>query len=168
MRHGVFGRKLSRDTNSRKALLRNLTNDLILREHIVTTVAKAKFVQSYAEKIITSAKQAKLARKRMIASGLTKGSFIKLIEEIAPGFDTRAGGYTRIIKLSPRNGDNAPMAKIELVSWDKSKTLHKKEAGKKIKDKSKSKSNPKPKNAVAKLEKPKAKKSESKKTQKKK
>ncbi len=123
MRHAKFGRKLSRDTNSRKALLINLTSDLILRGSIKTTLAKAKFVQSYAEKVITSAKKARLGRMRVIASSLTKGSFKKLMEEVAPGFEDRNGGYTRIIKHSPRNGDSAPMAKIELVAWDKSKTL---------------------------------------------
>ena len=123
MRHKRFGKKLSRDTNSRKALLTNLASDLFLRGSIKTTQAKAKFVQNYAEKLITSAKKAKLGKKRVIASSLTKASFKKLIEEIAPGFEKRDGGYTRIIKLSPRAGDNAAMAKIEIVAWDPSKAL---------------------------------------------
>lgn len=122
MRHGVFGRKLGRDIKSRKALLRNLTNDLFLHGAVKTTTAKAKFVQSYAEKVITTAKRSKLGGKRVMASSLTTGALLKLTDEIAPGFDQRNGGYTRIIKLSPRTGDNASMAKIELLELDKSKT----------------------------------------------
>lgn len=121
MRHRVFGRKLGRDTKSRKSLLRNLTNDLFLYGRVKTTAAKAKFVQSYAEKAITIAKKSKLGAKRPLASSLTSKALLRLINEIAPGFENRAGGYTRIIKLSPRIGDNSAMAKIELLEWDKSK-----------------------------------------------
>ncbi len=125
MRHGIAGKKLSRDTNSRKALLKNLTSDLILHGQIKTTLAKAKFARGYAEKLITTAKQSKLGKKRTVAAVLTKSSFKRLVEEIAPGFVDRNGGYIRIIRLEPRRGDNAPMAKLELVEWDKSKTLKK-------------------------------------------
>lgn len=93
---------------------------------ITTTLAKAKFLKSHAEKIITKANKTKLASRRAAVSALTGGSIKKLFEEIAPGFSARQGGYTRIIKLSPRTGDNAPMAKIQLVSLDKSKFLNSK------------------------------------------
>lgn len=122
MRHQVRGKKLGRDTNSRKALLKNLASDLLLHGKVKTTLSKAKFVQSHAEKIITSAKKTKLGQKRVLASSLTVKAFTKLVEEIAPGFEQRMGGYTRIIKLSPRTGDNAFMARIELLAWDQTKS----------------------------------------------
>ncbi|MEK7580704.1 MAG: 50S ribosomal protein L17 [Patescibacteria group bacterium] len=121
MKHRVSGRKLSRDTNSRKALLNNLANSLFLHGQITTTLAKAKFARSYVEKTITSAKKTKLRGKRKIASTLSSRAFLRLINEIAPGFEQRTSGYTRILKIAPRKGDNAPMAKLELVAWDKTK-----------------------------------------------
>ncbi len=121
MRHLVAGKKLGRDTNSRKALLNNLANSVFLYGKVKTTLAKAKFAKSHIEKTITSAKKAKLGTRRVIASQLSKATFNKLINEIVPSFEGRSGGYTRIVKLSPRNGDNAPMARIELLPLDKSK-----------------------------------------------
>ena len=126
MRHQVAGKKLGRDIKSRKALLNNLTNSLFLGGEITTTQAKAKFVQSHAEKIITKAKKTKLASRRAAVSSLTGESINKLFKEIAPSFSGRNGGYTRIIKLSSRVGDNAPMAKIQLVNFDKSKIVNSK------------------------------------------
>lgn len=125
MRHRVYGRRLGRDVNSRKALLKNIANDLILRGKVRTTLAKAKFAQSHAEKLITAAKKTKLGQRRVIASTLTDKAFVRLVEEIAPGFEGRLGGYTRIVKLTPRVGDNASMARIELLEWDKSKVKNK-------------------------------------------
>ena len=135
MRHKVFGKKLGRDTNARKALLKNLTNDLFLHGQIKTTEAKAKFVRSEAEKIITIAKKAKLGAKRVLASRLTNKAFVRLLDEIAPGFESRTSGYTRIIKMSPRLGDRAPMAKIELLELDKSKKIIRVKTSKKLKGK---------------------------------
>ncbi|MEX2028680.1 MAG: 50S ribosomal protein L17 [Candidatus Curtissbacteria bacterium] len=123
MRHKVFGKKLSRDINSRKALASNLSSSLLVEGHITTTLAKAKFVRSYAEKLITNSRRTDLHTRRSIASGLTHQAFIKLITEIGPGFESRPGGYTRIVKLTSRRGDDAPMARIEILDWDKSKTL---------------------------------------------
>lgn len=134
MRHLVAGKKLGRDIKSRKALLNNLASALFVHGQITTTLAKAKFVQGYVEKSITIAKKNRLAAKRKIASSLDKESFKKLVAEIAPGFSERHGGYTRIIKMSPRTGDNAPMAKIALLALDKSKILDSK-ADVKTKDK---------------------------------
>ena len=123
MRHAVFGRKLGRDTNSRKALLNNLAGKLIIHGSINTTLAKAKFVKPYVEKMVTDAKKERLALQRVLASHLPKAAFKRLSEEIAPGFKKRAGGYTRIVKLAVRRGDSAPMARIELVEWELIKTI---------------------------------------------
>lgn len=131
MRHLVSGRKLGRDTGSRRALLSNLASDLILHGKVKTTLAKAKFVQGHAERLITKAKKSKLGQKRVLASSITNKAFVKLVEEIAPGFEQRSGGFTRIVKLSPRVGDNASMARIELLEWDKSKAKIRKSTEKK-------------------------------------
>ncbi len=121
MRHRVFKKKLSRDINSRRALASNLASSLLVEGHITTTVAKAKFVQVFAEKLITGAARTSLHTRRSLASRLTHPAFIRLITEISPGFEDRRGGYTRIVKLSTRRGDSAPMARIEILEWDKSK-----------------------------------------------
>lgn len=132
MRHAVFGRKLGRDTNSRRALLNNLAGALIINGSVTTTLAKAKFVKPYVEKMVTSAKKDKLASKRVLASYLQKAAFDKLISEIAPGFDKRPGGYARIVKLSARRGDSAAMARLEFLEWDKPKTLSSKTKDNKV------------------------------------
>ena len=121
MRHRVFGRKLSRDINARKALLSNLATSLIVNGKLVTTVAKAKFAGPYVEKLITSAKGDRLFANRKLASVLSPAAFKKLVGEIAPGFSERHGGYLRIVKQITRRGDNAQMARLELLEWDKTK-----------------------------------------------
>ena len=121
MRHRVFGRKLSRDINARKALLANLATSLIVNGKLVTTVAKAKFAGPYVEKLITSAKGDRLFANRKLASVLSPAAFKKLVGEIAPGFSERHGGYLRIVKQITRRGDNAQMARLELLEWDKTK-----------------------------------------------
>lgn len=121
MRHQVFKKKLGRDINSRRALASNLASSLLVEGHITTTLAKAKFIQVFAEKLITNASRTSLHTRRSLASRLTHQAFIRLITEISPGFEDRKGGYTRIIKLDTRRGDSAPMAKIEILEWDKSK-----------------------------------------------
>ncbi len=132
MRHAVFGRKLGRDTNSRRALLNNLAGALIINGSVTTTLAKAKFVKPYVEKMVTSAKKDKLASKRILASYLQKVAFNKLIREIAPGFDKRPGGYARIVKLATRRGDAAAMARLEFLEWDKPKALSSKTKNNKV------------------------------------
>lgn len=109
------GRKLSRKIGPRKALLRVLVNNFFLQEKIKTTEAKAKELRSIAEKMITKAKDASLANRRMLARDLTPKMTKKVIEEIAPTYKERQGGYTRIMKLGPRHSDGAHMAIIELV-----------------------------------------------------
>ncbi|OGD86396.1 50S ribosomal protein L17 [Candidatus Curtissbacteria bacterium RIFCSPHIGHO2_01_FULL_41_11] len=119
MRHAVFGRKLGRDTNARQALLGNLASSLIASGRLTTTLAKAKFARAYVEKLITVARKNGLAQKRIIANKLSSPAFQKLTKEIAPSFKDRAGGYSRIIKLAPRRGDAAPMARLELIKVGK-------------------------------------------------
>lgn len=109
------GRKFSRKIGPRKALLRVLVNNFFLHEKIKTTEAKAKELRSIAEKMITKAKDNNLTGRRLLARDLTPKMTKKLMEEIGPMYKERAGGYTRIMKLGPRNSDGARMAIIELV-----------------------------------------------------
>lgn len=109
------GRKFSRRVGPRKMLLRSLVNNFLLHEKITTTEAKAKELRSVAEKMITRAKNVNLANRRLLARELTPKMTKKVIEEIAPALKERSGGYTRIIKLGPRDSDGANMAIIELV-----------------------------------------------------
>lgn len=122
MRHQVFGRRLSRDTNARKALLANLASSLIMKGKVTTTLAKAKFVGPFVEKLVTKIKKNKLHKRRAIATLLTKKAFTKLVQEITPSLIDRAGGYTRIVRLGFRRGDAAEVARIEFVNWNKLKT----------------------------------------------
>ena len=118
MRHQKTRHKLSRDSAHRKALLANLCVEVIDHERIKTTQAKAKAVKPEIEKLITLARKGDLHARRQAISILQhpdKGVIYKLFEEIAPRYAARPGGYTRIVKLGPRRGDNAPMAIIELV-----------------------------------------------------
>ena len=115
-------RKLGRTSAHRKALLRNQTTDLLVHGEIITTVEKAKEVRKVAEKTITLGKKGDLAARRRAAAYLRPINISddqtilqKLFDEIAPGYADRKGGYTRIIKLGTRRGDNAELAKIELV-----------------------------------------------------
>ena len=114
--HRVAGRKLSRYKDQRKALLRGLTADLIQHERITTTLAKAKETRVMTEKIITHGKKGTLHNRRVALSKLpNKKAVTKVFDELGPRYAERPGGYTRIIKLGPRQGDGAYMAVIELV-----------------------------------------------------
>lgn len=115
MKHHQKGRKLSRKRDQRKALLKNLAAHLILKEKIVTTEAKAKEVQPLVERLITKGKKNDLAAIRYLAKYLPIKARQKLISQIGPQYQKRAGGYTRVIKLGPRQTDSAKMAIIELV-----------------------------------------------------
>ena len=116
MRHQVSGRKLSRFSSHRWALYRNLVTDLLSKGKIVTTEAKAREIRNLAEKMVTLGKDGTLAaRRRALAFSTDKKVVAKLFDEIGPGYKERAGGYTRLVKLGPRKGDNADMAQIELV-----------------------------------------------------
>jgi len=109
------GRKLSLRIGPRKALLRVLVNNFLLHEKIKTTEAKAKELRSVAEKMITRAKNIDLANRRILARDLTPKILKKIVDDVAPRYTERQGGYTRIMKLGPRNSDGAQMVIIELV-----------------------------------------------------
>jgi large subunit ribosomal protein L17 len=117
MRHQKNRHKLGRDTAHRKALLANLSKELIEHERIETTVAKAKAVKPEVEKLITLARRGDLHARRQALSALGQDKFAvyKLFEEIAPRYAERPGGYTRILKLGPRQSDATEMALIEFV-----------------------------------------------------
>jgi large subunit ribosomal protein L17 len=117
MRHGRNRHKLSRDTAHRRALLKNLSRDLIEHERIKTSQAKAKAVKPQVEKLITLAKRGDLHARRQALSALGQDRFLvhKLFEEVAPRYAERPGGYTRIVKLGPRPSDSTEMVFLELV-----------------------------------------------------
>ncbi|MCR5817077.1 MAG: 50S ribosomal protein L17 [Ruminococcus sp.] len=109
-------RKLGRPTDSRKAMLRAMVTYLLENGKIETTVTRAKEVSAMAEKMITLGKTGDLHSKRQALAYVTKESVVKkLFDEIAPGYEGRQGGYTRIVKIGPRRGDAAEMAIISLV-----------------------------------------------------
>lgn len=115
MRKLKKGRKLSLKRDQRKALLRSLARNLVLKKKIKTTEARAKEVSGFVEKQITRAKKGTLHSRRILARYLAPDVVGKMISEIAPKYQDRPGGYTRIIKLKQRKGDGAKMAVIELV-----------------------------------------------------
>ncbi|CAN7304995.1 50S ribosomal protein L17 [Pseudorhodoferax sp. LjRoot39] len=116
MRHGHGLRKLNRTSSHRLAMLRNMMNSLIEHEVIKTTVPKAKELRRVVEPMITLAKEATVANRRLAFDRLrSRDSVVKLFDVLGPRFKARPGGYTRILKMGFRVGDNAPMALVELV-----------------------------------------------------
>jgi large subunit ribosomal protein L17 len=117
MRHQKTRNKLSRDSAHRKALLMNLSKEVLEHERIKTTEAKAKAVKPELEKLITLAKRGDLHARRQALSALGQDKFAvyKLFEEVAPRYAERSGGYTRILKLGPRPSDATEMVFLELV-----------------------------------------------------
>lgn len=119
MRHRSGGRKLQRTSAHRTALFRNMSAALIKHEQIITTVAKAKELRPYVEKLVTLAKRGGLANRRLAHSRLLDDTQLKkLFDVIATRYADRAGGYTRVIKAGIRASDAAPMAIIEFVDRD--------------------------------------------------
>lgn len=119
MRHARSGKKLGRDAAHRKALYANLTGALITHGRIETTEAKAKAVRPHAEKMITLGKRGDLHARRQAMAVLRSNDVVhRLFADVAPRFADREGGYTRIVKLGPRQGDAADMALLELVDHD--------------------------------------------------
>ena len=117
MRHQKKTLKLNRTSSHRKALLANLVRSLLEHEKITTTLTKAKASKPVAEKMITLAKKGGVHAQRQAVAFLGDKKLVsKLFKEIAPRFENRPGGYTRIYQLGPRKGDSAPMAILELVS----------------------------------------------------
>jgi large subunit ribosomal protein L17 len=116
MRHGNGLRKLNRTSAHRLAMLRNMMNSLIEHEAIKTTVPKAKELRRVVEPMITLAKKDSVANRRLAFARLRDdASVAKLFTELGPRYNARPGGYTRILKMGFRVGDNAPMAFVELV-----------------------------------------------------
>ena len=116
MRHGHGLRKLNRTSEHRLAMLRNMMNSLIEHEVIKTTVPKAKELRRVIEPMITLAKDKTVANQRLAFDRLrSRDSVVKLFGELGPRYAARPGGYTRILKMGYRVGDNAPMALVELV-----------------------------------------------------
>lgn len=116
MRHGHGLRKLNRTSSHRLAMLRNMMNSLIQHEAIKTTLPKAKELRRVVEPMITLAKDPSLANKRLAFDRLRdRDMVVKLFAELGPRYKARPGGYTRILKMGFRVGDNAPMALVELV-----------------------------------------------------
>jgi len=113
------GPRLGGSAAHQKHILANLATELFRHGRITTTQAKARALRPYAERLITKAKRGDLHARRMVLSKLHDRDVVAhLFEEVAPRFAARAGGYTRILKLDPRKGDNARMALIELVADD--------------------------------------------------
>jgi large subunit ribosomal protein L17 len=119
MRHRVGGRKLQRTSSHRAALFRNMAAALIKHEQIETTLAKARELRPYVEKLITLAKKGGLSNRRLAHSRLLDETQLrKLFDVLAPRYADRAGGYTRVVKAGLRASDAAPVAIIELVDRD--------------------------------------------------
>jgi large subunit ribosomal protein L17 len=119
MRHARSGKKLGRDSSHRKALYANLAGSLIEHGRIKTTEAKAKAVKPLAEQMITLGRRGDLAARRQASSVLRSRDVVHvLFAEVAPRFADRPGGYTRIVKLGPRQGDAADMVYLELVDFE--------------------------------------------------
>ena len=118
MRHRVAGRKLSRHTQHRELMFRNMLTSLLQYERIETTLAKGKELRGWADRIISLGKKGTLhARRRVFALLRNKEIVKKLFDEIAPKFKDREGGYTRVYKLGWRQGDGAPLSLVELVTY---------------------------------------------------
>ncbi|HZS24015.1 MAG TPA: 50S ribosomal protein L17 [Gaiellaceae bacterium] len=119
MRHARTGRKLGRDSSHRRALYANLACSLIEHGRIKTTEAKAKAVKPYAEKMITLGRRGDLHARRQVLAELHSQEVVhQLFADVAPRMADRPGGYTRIVKLGPRQGDAADMVYLELVDYD--------------------------------------------------
>ncbi|WP_434782361.1 50S ribosomal protein L17 [Ferrovum myxofaciens] len=116
MRHRLSNRKLNRTTSHRLAMLRNMSNSLLRHEAIKTTLPKAKELRRVVEPLITLGKEPTLANHRLAFDRLRDREMVmKLFNELGPRYKTRPGGYVRILKFGFRQGDNAPMAFVELV-----------------------------------------------------
>ena len=119
MRHAVHGRKLGRTSAHRRAMFRNQLAALVEHERIITTLEKAKEIRPIFEKTITQGKRGTLHARRRVRRWLSNRQLVKkLFDDIAPRFEDRPGGYSRITKLGPRKGDGAEMAVLELVDYD--------------------------------------------------
>jgi large subunit ribosomal protein L17 len=131
-RHANAGRKLSRNSSHRKALLGNLVRAMILNESIRTTAPKAKEARRLVERVITKARENTLSARRVVHKTVRdQAALAKLFESIGPRFKERPGGYTRLVHVENRIGDNAPMAVLELVEKSEKTEPQKKPAAEK-------------------------------------
>ncbi len=144
MRKNVFGRKLKRDTNERKALFKGLITSLVLYERIETTEAKAKAVRPTIEKLVTIVKKKGIVGKDRLRKYIASSAIDTFVTEVAPRFQSRNGGYTRIIKTGHRIKDNAPMA---LIEWVEGKVQNAEKEAKKTARRTRKEKTPKPKRA---------------------
>jgi len=136
MRHRVKGRKLGRSPSHRKAMFRNQLASLVREERIKTTLPRAKELRPIAEKVVTQGKRDTLHARRLVNRWLPERELVKKVfDEIAPRFQERPGGYTRIIKLGPRLGDGAEMAVLEFVELGETEAASDKKKDKKAKAK---------------------------------
>ncbi|MBW2544375.1 MAG: 50S ribosomal protein L17 [Deltaproteobacteria bacterium] len=134
MRHRKAGRKLGRTSSHRKAMMRNLVTSLLEHEKVTTTDAKAKELRGVADKMITLGKRGTLHARRQALSFIRDNRVTKKVfEELSSRYTERAGGYTRVIKIGNRNGDNALLSMIELMPEEKKKSAKKKKSIKKEK-----------------------------------
>lgn len=118
MRHGMKGRKLGRKSAHRIALFRNQLQSLVEKERIVTTLPKAKEVRRIAERVVTRGRTDSVHARRWVRQWVVDRSLVKKVfDEISPRFVDRPGGYTRIVKLGPRQGDGAEMAVLEFIDF---------------------------------------------------
>ena len=123
MRHQRKGRSFGRSAAHRKSMYANLTGALVTHGRIKTTLAKAKEVRPVAEKMVTLGKRGDLHARRLAMAELRSNDIVhQLFLNVAPRFAERNGGYTRIVKLGPRQGDNAPMVLLELVDYEPAAT----------------------------------------------
>lgn len=119
MRHRKSGRRLGMPTNRRRALLRNLAHSMLLHEAIKTTEPRAKELRRFVERLVTISKRGDVTARRLAMQRLPDKLMVeKLFDVYGPRYQTRPGGYTRIIKLGPRHGDAAPMVRIEFVQQE--------------------------------------------------
>ena len=122
MRHRVHGRKLGRTTSHRTAMMRNQLTSLLTHERITTTLAKAKELRPMAERAVTLARTGTLANRRRVLEMVSDKEVVaRLFDTIAPRFSDRPGGYTRILRLGRRRGDNAEIAIIEFIDYEPAK-----------------------------------------------
>ncbi len=120
MKKRVFGRKLKRDINERKALFKGLMSSLVLNEKIETTESKAKAIRAEVDKLVTRAKKDTQMAKKLLGPKLSPEALEKMIRDIAPRFNTRQGGYTKMVRLGKRFGDDATMV---LIEWSEQKVV---------------------------------------------
>lgn len=113
MKKHVFGRKLKRDINERKALFKGLMSSLVLHEKIETTESKAKAIKGEVDKLVTKVKKDGILARKLLSAKLSPEALEKMIKDIAPRFNKRQGGYTKMVRLGKRFGDDATMVLLE-------------------------------------------------------